>query len=198
MRHGLLCRQSAMALAVTRICKACTSHRNELPVVLARRKHQLQHAIAIVIPCHAIRPDSDECLMALAARPDDELPDSAGGVRLPVRILRREAFIIMDMAIDDDIHSGGVKKREANDGKQNPRPGWEPVHMDEQGWRAAILRGRCARRNCADRMARFRILNSFRTQREMAIDSFPAASEVGRNANREGFALRTAERLIEP
>src|SRR5438132_27162 len=65
-----------------------------------------QYARCCVVADDAVRLDCLEPVMALAARPYDELADT-GRIGLPGGILRGETFVIVVMPVEHDIGAGG-------------------------------------------------------------------------------------------
>ena len=69
--------------------------RNELPIVTARSKCELEDAKGFVIVHFAIGFCRTKWREIFAADADDELANAMSGIRLSLRILRRETLVIV-------------------------------------------------------------------------------------------------------
>src|SRR5205823_1172531 len=77
---------------------------NELPIEARRLQSQLEHAEGGIIADHAVRgPGGIEREEAVPARAGDELDDALHQVQVAARVLRREAFVVVGMAVHDKI-----------------------------------------------------------------------------------------------
>src|SRR4051794_7473916 len=83
-------------------------YRDELPVVRAGMERQLQDAERRGIPDCAVGDDAREGPEVVAARSDDELPDSRR-IRDAARVLRREPLVVVVVAVEDDVGARGVE-----------------------------------------------------------------------------------------
>ena len=72
-------------------------------------ERQLEHAERARVPDLAVVHNRPEAREVAAARADDELANAVGAVGVSVRILRREALVVVRMAVEDDIGTGGVE-----------------------------------------------------------------------------------------
>src|SRR6185295_16733632 len=70
---------------------------------------KLQHTKAARIPYHAIRLPSPEASQILSARSNYKLSNSVLRIGSAIRILRRETFILMRMAVQYQVRTGTVQ-----------------------------------------------------------------------------------------
>src|SRR5439155_23628397 len=83
---------------------------NELPIEARRLQSQLEHAEGGIIADHAVRgPGGTEREEAVPARAGDDLDDALHQVQVAARVLRREAFVVVGMAVHDEIGVGVIE-----------------------------------------------------------------------------------------
>ena len=73
--------------------------RDELPVVSLRMERHLQYAVLLLDLDLAVALDSAEIPQLGSAGPYNELADPLSRIRLPTRVLRGEAFVVVVMTI---------------------------------------------------------------------------------------------------
>ena len=79
---------------------------NKLPVVTLGAKHELQNSEGFRVADFAVWFCGTERTMVLASGADDKFADAVESIGLCIGILRREAFVIVIVAIQ---HHGGVR-----------------------------------------------------------------------------------------
>ena len=84
-----------MAEAAAGITKRLPLFRDEFPSVLPRGEREFQHTERLPIPNFAIWSGKAEEIVAAAAGPSDNFPDSIRRIGLAVGVLRRKTFVGM-------------------------------------------------------------------------------------------------------
>src|SRR5215213_5196024 len=84
---------------VTGVREGFLPRRNELPIVASGVERQLQHAVRVRVEHLVVGLDGPNFGMAPATGAHHELPDAVMGVCLPIRVLAREAFVEVIVAI---------------------------------------------------------------------------------------------------
>ena len=82
-----------VADTAARIAKRCSLDWHKLPIVFSRSQRQLQHAIGFRIAYFAIPNWRANFVVLPSSRPHDDLANPACGVGIPLRVLRRKAFV---------------------------------------------------------------------------------------------------------
>src|ERR1700751_4779782 len=98
-----------MASTGARIRERFSCLRDKFPLISAGREGQLQDAERFEGVDFAIRANDSEWTQILAAGSHNEFADAASGVGDAVRILWRESFVIVVMAVDDYVGVGFVE-----------------------------------------------------------------------------------------
>src|SRR5579864_8237715 len=108
------------ATAIENVAAFC----NEFPYIVARSQFELEHAEVMRQTHAAILANRKEASQVAAASANSELQNAVVGVDRSIRILRGEAFVVMDVSVDDDVcmksyrsrHSG----RTSTDSRNSP------------------------------------------------------------------------------
>jgi len=83
---------------------------DKLPVVTGRMQRQFKNPKGIAVANLAVGLDRAEGHVGFTACTNDELPDALCWVGRAVRVLRCKAFVVMGMAIQDQICAGIVER----------------------------------------------------------------------------------------
>src|SRR3954452_6192824 len=83
---------------------------DELPVVGARMQRELQHAVRGAVVNLAVRLDRAEAVQAGPAGSYHELPDALGRVRTALRVLPREALVLVVVAVEHHRRVGRIER----------------------------------------------------------------------------------------
>ncbi len=86
------------------VSKGCSRHGNKFPIIAGRMKRKLQHAKGCGVVDLAIRLNILKWIWRTPTSAHDKLTN-APRVCLSVWVLRREALVVVIVAIDDDIHA---------------------------------------------------------------------------------------------
>ena len=71
---------------------------------------ELEHAKSVVVANQTIRGDGGrKVVMTVSAGAGDDLDDASGRVEVSVCVLRREAFVVMRVAIHNEVRVGVIK-----------------------------------------------------------------------------------------
>ena len=87
------------ATAIENVAAFC----NELPYIVARSQFELEHAEVMRQTHAAILANRKEASQVAAASANSELQNAVVGVDRSIGILRGEAFVVMDVSVDDDV-----------------------------------------------------------------------------------------------
>src|SRR5262252_3207012 len=98
-----------MAGAAARVGEGLPFLGNELPVVTVGAKRQLQNAESCEVANLAVGLRRRKGPMTLSARAGDKLANAASRIAGAVRSLRREAFVVVVMTVDDHVGIGVVE-----------------------------------------------------------------------------------------
>lgn len=92
-------RENLLARAAAGIAKSFAGLGNEFPVVAFGMQGKFQNSEGISVAHFAGSQRHRKRAMVFAAGADNELPDAARPIRITVRVLRREAFVVVIMSV---------------------------------------------------------------------------------------------------
>src|SRR4029450_1485673 len=98
-----------MAIVAADIREALAGNRNELPVVPIAPERQLQHSPTSVVAYLAVGKRAGKVRELRPTGADRELANATRGIHDAVRILRREPFITVVVAVDHDVGAGLIQ-----------------------------------------------------------------------------------------
>src|SRR6476620_10434077 len=99
---------TCVARSTTGVRERTSGFRNELPVVARRVQRQLQDPESIGVDDLAVRNRGADRFVLSPARTDDDLADSVHD-RVLIRVLRREALVLMVVAVEHYVGTGVVQ-----------------------------------------------------------------------------------------
>src|SRR5215213_7610881 len=91
------------------ICEGPAPRRDEPPLVAVRMEGELQDAVGLVVVDLAVGDGLQDRVVALASGANHKLPDAALGVWSPVRVLRREALVVVLVAGEHHVYARCVE-----------------------------------------------------------------------------------------
>src|SRR6267154_924519 len=92
-----------MAVSRSGIRKFLPGYWNKLPVIARGFQSQLQNAESAVVPDFAVRFVKSKFSEVLPPRAHDEFANPSLGVRVSVGILRRKPFVVVIVAIQNQL-----------------------------------------------------------------------------------------------
>ncbi len=107
--EGLASAFALVADVTARVGECLAGHGDELPIIAAGAEGQLDHTESVAVSNLAVGNGCLEGAQALAACPHYELSNAKRRIRSAVGILRREAFVIVVVTIDNDLRPGLIK-----------------------------------------------------------------------------------------
>ena len=100
----------SMARLGTRISKGLTCDWYELPIEAGCMKSDLNDAVGRAVADFAVwRECGVKGHQSFATGPNDEFANAAGCIQIAVGVLRGETFIVVGVAVDDQVGSGVVE-----------------------------------------------------------------------------------------
>src|SRR5690348_10986693 len=93
----------SVARSRTGVCERLPRLWYELPVIARGVEGELEEPEGVVVPDLTVRPDCGEVSVGFPTRSHDELPNAARRIEPTARVLRRESFVLMVVANEDEL-----------------------------------------------------------------------------------------------